>query len=88
MSRNYRGRKNKFHQTNIATAIMPIADYIEMCERRKNYPGRISNGVMTVCIDGKWVSQQEFDELVPPVIVMDFMADTTNCDGTKLWMIK
>jgi hypothetical protein len=76
-----RSIKNKFHEINAASRQISIKDYLEQVYEYGQYPARITNGEMTVCISGHWVTKAEFDSLIPPPPKIDrFYSCTTGID--------
>ena len=87
MSHQSVSRKNKFHSDNMHKQAMTVCQYLERMEERRMCPAKIINGELMVQLHGHWISEEEFDKLLPPPIVHSFSTDITNCDKTKAWML-
>lgn len=79
--------KNKFAKANEAMLAMSVSAYVTRNTERQLAPGRLINGEMQVLYDGRYISQREFDRLLPPAIVFDFNARKDNSDKSKSWML-
>ncbi len=65
-----------------------IGHHLESVNVWEGYMGKISNGEMSVLVDGTWLPEKEFNDKYPKPFVMDFLGDATNPDGSKNWMNK
>jgi len=66
--------------------MITIGEYLKYTEARKQFLGRIAKGKMKILFYGKWITQKQFDKVMPPIIMPDFLANLNNVDTTKLWM--
>ena len=78
-------RKNKFSQVNMHRHTS-VVEYLEKIYEWRSWPGVIRDGKLFVIFHGHEIPNDEFLELQPQPIVMDFNSDLTGIDGTKNFM--
>ncbi len=78
--------KNKYAACNKGKHSMGIGEYLERIYFRQNCMGRLVDGVMSVLVNGVWLSKEDFDKLYPAPIVPHFNHDITNIDLTRRYL--
>ena len=66
--------------------MISISQYIEKKTEREQTLWRLSQGEMMALFHGHWITEKEFNEVFPPVIVPDFSMNKNNVDKTRQWI--
>lgn len=78
-------RKSKENSSILSTS--PISDWLAYRYKRHYAPATLENGKMTIFIDGKELSLEEFNKQYPVMHLKEFLACKENPDKSNDWKL-